>query len=135
MAMRPHLLFVDDNRDICELVQLMLQGAGFRVSTTDKSADVLRLVTTTHFDALLLDYWMPETTGIELCRQVRMFDQSIPILICSGAVTKADREAADLAGAQGYVGKPIVFKDLISVLRSLTTDSCVNAASKSKPAE
>ena len=135
MTMRPHILFVDDNPDICELVQLMLQAAGFRVSTTDKSADVLRLVTTTHFDALLLDYWMPETTGLELCRQVRMFDQSTPILICSGVVTKADREAADLAGAQGYVEKPFVFKDLILVLRSLTKDSGVNAESKSKSAK
>lgn len=133
--MRPHILFVDDNPDICELVQLVLQAAGFRVSTTDNSVDVLRLVTTEHFDALLLDYWMPETTGIELCRQVRMVNQCTPILICSGAVTKADREAADLAGAQGYVEKPFVSEDLILVLRSLVKDFDVNARYKSKTAE
>ena len=138
--MRPHVLFVDDNPDICELLQLTLQAAGFRVSTTANSADVLRLVSTKQFDALLLDYWMPETTGLELCRQIRMFDQSTPILICSGAVTKADREAADLAGAQGYVGKPFLSEDLILALRSLikecdVVDADVNAGSKSKTAE
>ena len=115
---RPHILFADDDCDIRELVQFQLNAAGFRVSTADNGADVLRLVTTERFDVLLLDYWMPEVTGIELCRQIRMFDQSTPILICSGAVTEADREAAALAGAQGYVQKPFYSKDLIRALRS-----------------
>ena len=116
--MRPHVLFADDDSDIRELVQFQLSDAGFRVSTADNGADVLRLVTTEHFDALLLDYWMTEVTGIELCRQIRTFDQSTPILICSGAVTAADREAATLAGAQGYVQKPFHSDDLIRALRS-----------------
>lgn len=115
---RPHILFADDDCDIRELVQFQLQAAGFRVSTADNGADVLRLVRTEHFDALLLDYWMTEVTGIELCRQIRTFDQSTPILICSGAVTQADKEAATLAGAQGYVAKPFNTRDLIRALRS-----------------
>jgi CheY-like chemotaxis protein len=97
----------------------MLQAAGFRVSTADNAADVLRLVTTERFDALLLDYWMHEATGIELCRRIRVFDQITPILICSGSVAQADIEAAALAGAQGYVGKPFVSRDLIRALRAL----------------
>lgn len=116
--MRPHILFADDDCDIRELVQFQLNAAGFRVSTADNGADVLRLVTTERFDALLLDYWMTEVTGIELCRQVRTFDQSTPILICSGALTEADKEAATQAGAQGYVAKPFNAQDLIQALRS-----------------
>lgn len=118
MGMAPHILFADDNSEIRELVELLLQMAGFCVSTSDNAADVVELVLTERFDVLLLDYWMPEVTGIELCRQIRTFDQSTPILICSGAVTEADREAAVLAGAQGYVGKPFNSGDLIRVLRS-----------------
>ena len=118
--MRPHILFADDNPDIRELVRLMLQNAGFRVITTDNPADVLRLAATEHFDALLLDYWMPNLTGIELCRGIRTFDQSTPILICSGALTQADTEAVVRAGAQGYVQKPFDSKDLILALRSLS---------------
>ena len=71
--MQPQVLFADDNSDIRELVQFQLQAAGFRVSTADDAADVLRLVTADRFDAVLLDYWMPEVTGIELCRQIRTF--------------------------------------------------------------
>lgn len=118
MGMRPNILFVDDDPDIRDLVQFLLQAAGFRVSTAGNGADVLRLVTTERFDVLILDYWMVEVTGIELCRQIRTFDQSTPILICSGAVTEADKEAATLAGAQGYIAKPFNSRDLIRALRS-----------------
>jgi DNA-binding response OmpR family regulator len=61
---------------------------------------------------------MSEITGVELCRQIRAFDKSTPILMCSGAVTEADREEASLAGAQGYIGKPFNARDLIGALRS-----------------
>jgi len=116
--MEPNILFADDNSDIRELVEFQLHAAGFRVSTADNAADVLRLATTEHFDVLVLDYWMPEVTGIDLCRQIRTFDRSTPILICSGAVTEADRETATLAGAQGYLSKPFNTRDLIRALRS-----------------
>ena len=118
MIMRRHILFVDDQADIREMVQLVLEAGGFCVTTTDNSADVLGLVATERFDAVLLDYWMPSATGIELCRQIRTFDQSTPILICSGTFTQADKDAAALAGAQGYVGKPFSSSDLIQALRS-----------------
>jgi two-component system response regulator VicR len=114
-----HILVADDESDIRELVQFILQATGFRVSTSESAAEVLRLVRTERFDALLLDYWMREATGVELCRQIRTFDQSTPILICSGAVSEADRKAATVAGAQGYLEKPFVPDDLIRALRSL----------------
>lgn len=114
----PHILFADDNPDIRELVKVLLQAAGFSVSTTDDAADVLQLVRTEHFDVLVLDYWMAGATGVELCQQIRAFDQSTPILICSGALTQRDKEAAGRAGAQGYVPKPFHAADLIRALRS-----------------
>ena len=126
LDMQPHILFADDNSDIRELVQLQLDAAGYRVSTADNAAHVLRLVTTERFDVLVLDYWMPDVTGLELCRRIRTFDQSTPILICSGAVTEADKEAATLAGAQGYVAKPFNARDLIQALRSSLEASIIN---------
>ena len=128
MRMEPHILFVDDNSDICELVQTLLQTAGFRVSTSDNAADVLQRVATESFEALILDYWMQEATGIELCRQIRTFDQSTPILICSGAITQADKEAGVLAGAQGYIGKPFNSADLIGALHWLLKASAADSA-------
>lgn len=119
--MRPNILFADDDHDIRELVEFQLHTAGFRVSTADNAADVLLLITTERFDAVILDYWMPSVTGIDLCRRIRAFDQSTPILICSGAATEADREAARLAGAQGYLRKPFNSGELVHAVRVLLT--------------
>jgi DNA-binding response OmpR family regulator len=119
MRGEPHILFVDDDPDIREMVQALLPAAGFQVFCSENAADVLQLAATECFDVLVLDYWMPQVTGLELCRQIRRFDQNTPILICSGAVSAADKEAALLAGAQGYLGKPFSSKDLIRELRSV----------------
>jgi DNA-binding response OmpR family regulator len=116
--MQPHILYAEDDQDTRELVQLFLRQAGFRVSVTGDSSEVVSLVATDHIDALLLDNWMPELSGLELCRQIRIFDKNTPILFCSGAVTEADKEAAFSAGAQGYIGKPFDPDDLIATLRA-----------------
>src|SRR5215470_5624774 len=80
----PHILFVEDDQDTRELVQILLRQDGFRVSVTGEPAKVMELLATDHFDALLLDNRMPELTGIELCQRIRSFDQKTPILFCSG---------------------------------------------------
>lgn len=117
-SVRPHILFVDDSPDMRALVEVILQRAGFRVSTAETTAGALQLAQSEQFDALLLDYWMPDSTGVELCRRIRTFDQITPILICSGAVSQAEKEAAISAGAQGYVNKPFYSRDLIEALSS-----------------
>ncbi|HJP92540.1 MAG TPA: response regulator [Pyrinomonadaceae bacterium] len=115
--MEPHILVADDDPDNRELVQFLLQSVGFDVRVTCNAAEVLYLASHERFDALVLDNWMPDITGLELCRQIRRFDQLTPILFCSGAVTEADIEAAKLAGAQGYIGKPFDPDDLINAIR------------------
>jgi DNA-binding response OmpR family regulator len=123
----PHS-FAEDDRDTRELVQLVLCQAGFRVSVTGDSSEVLQLLATNNFDALLLDNWMPEVTGLELCRTIRTFDQNTPIFFCSGAVTEADKTAALSAGAQGYIGKPFDPDDLIRSLRGALTQTPLGKA-------
>jgi len=113
----PHILFVEDDPDTRELVQLVLRHAAFRVSATGDSSEVLHLLAADHFDALLLDNWMPEITGLELCRTIRTFDQNTPIFFCSGAVAEADKKDALSAGAQRYLAKPFDPDDLIRSLR------------------
>ena len=117
--MEPHILFAEDDDDTREIVQLALKVAGFRVSATGNPAEALSLAANERFDALLLDNWMPELDGIELCRKIRSFRSNLtPILFCSGAVTQADIEAATQAGAQGYIAKPFDPDDLVKALRT-----------------
>lgn len=118
MLSYPHILYAEDDQDTRELVQLFLEQAGFRVSVTGDASEVLQLVATDHFDVLLLDNWMPQVTGLELCRSIRSFDPNTPIFFCSGAVTDADKMAALAAGAQGYFDKPFDPDELAATLRA-----------------
>ena len=116
--MNPHILFAEDDPDTRKMIELLLSRAGFRVSAPESAVDALTLATTERFDVVLLDNWMPEVSGIDICRKIRTYDQTTPILFCSGAVTQADKEAAASAGAQGFVGKPFDPDDLIRALRA-----------------
>jgi DNA-binding response OmpR family regulator len=118
MQIRPHILLAEDDADTREILQLILDHAGFRVSVTGDSSEVMQLLAANSFDALLLDNWMPNLNGIELCRLIRSSDSSIPIFFCSGAVTEADKQAAFSAGAQGYLAKPFDPDELTAVLRA-----------------
>jgi DNA-binding response OmpR family regulator len=83
----PHILFADDDPDTREMIEMFLQLAGFRVSIVESGADFLdRIATREHVDAYVLDNWMPDITGVEICQQIRSVDQDTPIFFCSGAV-------------------------------------------------
>lgn len=118
MQPQPHILYAEDDADTREVVQILLRQAGFRVSVTGDSSEVLQLVATDNFDALLLDNWMPGLTGVELCQTIRSINQNIPIFFCSGAVTEADKKAGLSAGAHGYIGKPFDPDELTAILRA-----------------
>lgn len=118
MPHQPHILLAEDDADTRDLLQLILLQAGFRVSVTCDPAEIMHLLATDDFDALLLDNWMPGVTGLELCRQIRSINNTTPIFFCSGAVTDADKTAAFSAGAQGYLAKPFDPDELADTLRA-----------------
>jgi len=111
-----HILVAEDDPDTRELIELVLRRAGFGVSVTDDCSEVLQLLQTNRFDALLLDNWMPKISGIELCRLIRTVNPYIPIIFCSGDVSESDKEAAFIAGANGYVVKPFEPQELAATL-------------------
>ena len=106
MEIQPYILFAEDDPDTRDITALLLKHAGFRVCVAESSSELLKLARLKSFDVVVLDNWMPEMDGIELCRRIREFDQTTPIVFCSGAVTKADIDAAFAAGAQEYISKP-----------------------------
>ena len=80
--------------------------------------EVMKLLITARFDAVLLDNWMTKINGIELCRMIRFHDQKHPIFFCPGAVTEGDKKVTFEAGAQGYFGKPLHPDEITVTLRA-----------------
>lgn len=117
MESTAHILYVDDDADTCELMRLLLESAGLGVTVVEDATAALQLLNKQKYDAVVLDNWMPEITGVDLCRQIREFDSSTPIIFCSGVATDADRREALYAGAQCYFEKPVEPDELILALR------------------
>ena len=117
------ILCTDDDPDTRELIVLVLTETGFDVKCADTAVEAIDLAMSESFDLYLVDNWMPDLTGPELTRKLREFDPKTPILFYSAAAFESDKEAARLAGAQGYLVKPVGFNELASEVRRLITES------------
>ena len=102
------ILFVDDDRDSCEMMSLMLNltDESLEVISAGTAEDALSLMSTQKFDLFILDYRLPDLTGVELCGRIRHFDSQTPIMFYSAMSGQIDRETARAAGADEYLIKP-----------------------------
>ena len=100
------ILFVDDTADTRDLVEFSLQSEGFTVITAQTADEGLGLARTKPFALSLLDIGLPDKDGLELCREIRRFDQQTPILFYTAFAELLDNEEAAKAGAQGTLRKP-----------------------------
>src|SRR5919202_4054799 len=114
-ARRPLILIVEDDRDLCALLQRVLRQAGYRVKTAADGAVGLARIARGGLDLVLLDLRLPKLDGWELCRQVRARRDSVclPIIILTGATDEAERRAGFAAGANDYLTKPIHRAELL----------------------
>lgn len=102
------ILYVDDDSDTCLLMKLLIEQYNdeYGVTAVGSVKKALDLINASAFDLYILDYRMPEMTGVELCRLIRQTDTETPIMIYSAMSRDTDRAAALNAGATAYLVKP-----------------------------
>ena len=105
---RPRVLCVDDDEDSRLMLSTLLRFSRIEAKTVGTAAEALSSIQAEPFDLYLLDAWLPDLDGFELCRRMRVFDPHTPILFFSGAAFDADKQRGIEAGADGYVIKPDV---------------------------
>lgn len=115
----PRVLYIEDHADTRELVTLVLEQKSFEVVTGATIASGVALAISQEFDLYLLDSWLPDGSGLDLCREIRTFDKVTPIVFYSAAAYEADRELALKSGAQAYLVKPSHPSDLCVLVESL----------------
>ncbi len=115
----PRVLYIEDHEDTRELVTLVLEQKSYEVVTGSTIRSGVALAGSQDFDLYLLDSWLPDGSGLELCRQIREFDKATPILFYSAAAYEMDRVEAMQCGAQGYLVKPSQPSELCSLVTSL----------------
>lgn len=107
----PHLLVVDDDRRIRDLLSRFLASEGYRVTTADNSAEARAKLSGLHFDLLILDVMMPGESGFELAKSLRQ-SSSVPILILTARHETEMRIEGLEIGADDYVAKPFEPREL-----------------------
>jgi len=115
----PRVLYIEDHDDTRELVTLVLEQRKYEVVTGSTIESGVALAGSQRFDLYLLDSWLPDGSGLELCRKIRQFDKATPILFYSAAAYETDRDLALNSGAQAYLIKPSQPSELCNMVTSL----------------
>ena len=115
----PRVLYIEDHEDTRELVTLVLEQRSYEVVTGSTIRNGVDLAGSQDFDLYLLDSWLPDGSGLDLCRQIREFDKVTPIVFYSAAAFEIDRSAALDSGAQAYLVKPSQPSELCNLVTSL----------------
>jgi two-component system response regulator HydG len=98
------ILCVDDHSDTCELISFILKD--YKVTSANSMAEALRLASKGGFSLFLLDYHLPDGTGIELCLLIKNFDTETPILFVTGTSAMTEQQALNI-GAQDLIRKTV----------------------------
>jgi len=113
------ILYIEDHDDTRELVTLLLAQKSYEVITGSTIASGVALAGSERFDLYLLDSWLPDGSGLELCQRIRQFDQTTPIIFYSAAAYAADHDQALKCGAQAYLVKPSPMSELCDMVNKL----------------
>jgi DNA-binding response OmpR family regulator len=103
-----HILLADDDESIGVVARLGLRKAGFTVTLVDDGEKALAAARATAFDAIVLDWFLPDVDGIEVCRQLHADPDwpRVPIVFLTGAAHGGVQAQAREAGARGVIAKP-----------------------------
>jgi CheY-like chemotaxis protein len=102
---RPRILVVDDSAGVRQLLSATLNGAGFDVEGAAGAREAMMAMANGSFEAMVIDYSMPRSNGVELIRTMRASDVKVPIVMVSGVATQEDKQAAWDVGVDAYLDK------------------------------
>lgn len=114
----PHILIVDDHREIRDLVSRALAKEGFRVSTAADGRAMQKVLADSRIDLVLLDLMLPGEDGLSLCRTLRV-DSNVPIIMLTAKGEEVDRVIGLEMGADDYLPKPFGSRELIARIKAV----------------
>jgi DNA-binding response OmpR family regulator len=114
---RPSILCIEDDLDTCEFMAILL--AEFRFEFTNTITGALPKLDERPHDLYILDNWLPDGRGIDLCRKIRDQYPTAPILFTSGSTKPSEIDEALQAGADRYVLKPCEPERLREIVKDL----------------
>ena len=116
--MKQHLLVVDDEEQICELLSLYLNKQGYQVSTSTTSADALRLLEGRPVDLVVLDISLCGEDGLQVLEKIKEQYPDVRVVMLTGMGYVEDLlQEAHQKGADGYVSKVLPLDELLTTIQ------------------
>lgn len=116
--MKRNVLIVDDEEDLSFIMSEMLEDYGYEVSCAASADAAFDVLAENRFDLVLLDVNLPETTGFEICRELRKAS-SVPVIFASARTGEADRITGFDIGGDDYLPKPYSMNELLARVNAL----------------
>ncbi len=116
--MEEKIVVIDDDPTILRLVRDYLVQEGFCVLTAANGTDGMKLIENQSPDLVLLDWTLPGTSGLEICKYLRE-SSSIPIIMLTGRSGESERVLAFEAGVDDFIVKPFSLLELVARIRSV----------------
>ena len=119
--MLANILLVEDEKSIVTLIKYNLEKEGFKVFCSETGEDALKIIKEKTPDLVILDWMLPDTSGIDVCRQIKIDKKlkNIPVLILTAKGEPDDKIKGLEVGADDYVTKPFNNKELLLRVKSL----------------
>jgi two-component system phosphate regulon response regulator PhoB len=119
--MRTNILVVEDESAIVELLRYNLEREGFRVTVATDGEEALTAIAEDKPDLVLLDWMLPNASGLEVCRQIRRKTptRDLPVIMLTARGEEADRVRGLDVGADDYVTKPFSITELMARVKAL----------------
>jgi len=116
-----HILFVDNEKQIVDIVQQILHRLGYKVTAMSSSLDALEMFRAQpdNFDIVITDLTMPNMTGDKLAGELLKIRSDIPIILCTGFSEKISEEKAKALGIREFILKPVSMSRLANILRKV----------------
>lgn len=115
----PHILIVDDDREIRALVGKSLEKEDFRITAVGDGGEMLKSIDKGAFDLIVLDIMLPGKDGLQLCRDLRARNISTPVILLTARGEEVDRIIGLEMGADDYVSKPFNSRELIARIKAV----------------
>ena len=115
----PHILVVDDHREIRLAVGQIVERDGYRVSTAGNGNEMRRILKNENIDLVVLDLMLPGEDGLTLCRQLRRDACCVPIIMLTAKGDEIDRVLGLETGADDYVAKPFGGRELLARIHAV----------------
>jgi DNA-binding NtrC family response regulator len=121
------VLCVDDHRDTCEMLQMILSEEDYDVTLAATVREARDLAVSQEFDLYVLDKRLPDGTGVDLCTILNELTPGIPCIFYTGDAYEIHRQEAMAAGASAYIPKPHIDGLIDAVHQLLSERECATA--------